>query len=799
MTDGWRLVHEGAVPEEEPLCEALCTLGNGRFATRGAPEWTDDDGSHYPGSYLAGGYDRLTSDVAGRDIVNEDLVNVPNWLPLTFSPEGGVEIGDPANEILDVRTELDLLAGILSRAFTVRDPAGRETRVASRRLVSMADPYLAAISMEILPLNWVGPILVRSGLDGTVTNHGVARYRDLRGDHLSIEGTGTEDDGIIWLRARMKQSGLGIYMAARTSIAGIRGRASEGDRKVEATFEVEAAAGCSIHVEKTVCLHTDRDPALGDRMEDVLLGVRRAPECEELEAQHSIAWTTLWDRYDVEIDVSPEIELSPHSIQLILRLHTFHMLQSAGPHTIGLDVSIGARGLHGEAYRGHIFWDEMYIFPFYLYRDPELARSLLLYRYHRLPEARAAALDDGRAGAMFPWQSGSSGREETQIIHLNPESGTWGPDYSHLQRHISAAIAVNVWSYVEATGDLDFLESYGAELLIEIARFWASMTSEREDGRFEIIGVMGPDEFHEAYADADEGGVRNNAYTNVMASWCIDRAIESLQSLDEVARSAVEDRLALSEEEMEQWRAVIDRMTIPVMPNGLIAQFEGYEDLIELDWDAYRAKYDAIGRLDRILKAEGDSPDRYKLSKQADLCMLFYVLEQEELSQLLERSGYKLTKDVMLETIEYYRRRTSHGSTLSHLVFAAILDDLDREASWTHFVEALRSDVEDVQGGTTPEGIHAAVMAGTIRHVIERFAGFRMASGELRLHPCLPEGVERIRFAVRWRGVHVRIEVGPVRLAVEIPEGATRDVPIRVNGRVWRATPGESLAVEYSS
>ena len=324
MTADWQLIYEGYDPEEELLRETLCTLGNGVFATRGAAEWATDDGTHYPGTYLAGGYNRLTSVVGGRDVVNEDLVNFPNWLGLTFRPAEGHELGDPASELSDYRQELDLRRGILRRAFAVRDSAGRETRVSSRRFVHMANPHLCAVEMEIVPLNWSGDVTIRSILDGTVTNNGVPRYRELRGDHLTAAETG-EDAGIIWLSARTKQSALGVALAARTRIASgeIEGPTSSAVRSDEATiegaFEVEARAGCPITIEKVVSLRTTRDLAFGDLVEDAVLNARRASSFDELAASHASAWEALWDRYDIEVDVTPDAEIEPHSIQLILR------------------------------------------------------------------------------------------------------------------------------------------------------------------------------------------------------------------------------------------------------------------------------------------------------------------------------------------------------------------------------------------------------------------------------------------------------------------------------------------------
>lgn len=197
-----------------------------------------------------------------------------------------------------------------------------------------------------------------------------------------------------------------------------------------------------------------------------------------------------------------------------------------------LDVGVPARGLHGEAYRGHVFWDELFVLPYITLHFPEVARALLMYRHRRLPAARDAARLAGQSGAMFPWQSGSSGQEESQALHLNPRSGRWLPDHSHLQRHVGSAIALNVCRYGRATGDTGFLYGPGAELLLEIARFWAgAAVYDAQRGRYRIRGVLGPDEYHYAYPAAGEPGIDDNAYTNVMAAWVIHQGLELLDEL----------------------------------------------------------------------------------------------------------------------------------------------------------------------------------------------------------------------------------------------------------------------------
>jgi trehalose/maltose hydrolase-like predicted phosphorylase len=353
-------------------------------------------------------------------------------------------------------------------------------------------------------------------------------------------------------------------------------------------------------------------------------------------------------------------------VQFLLRLHTSHLLQTCSRLTPHHDAGVPARGLNGEAYRGRVFWDELYVYPFLNFRLPEITRGLVMYRYRRIGEARASAERAGFRGAMYPWQSGSDGEEETQLVHMNPLSGRWEPDLSHNQRDVNAAIFYNLWQYFQVTHDVDFLRDSGAEMMLEIARFWSSIAHFNPDrGRWEIHGVMGPDEFHEKYPDATEGGLRNNADTNVMVAWICDTAQEVLNLLPASRRDVLRARIGLRDEEIHRWHEMSRKMFVPFHGEGIISQFEGYEDLLELDWDGYRSKYPNIQRLDRILRAEGDNPDRYSVSKQADTLMLFFPFSDRELRRLFDRLGYPYSEHTARRTIDYYERRTSHGSTLS--------------------------------------------------------------------------------------------------------------------------------------
>ena len=510
-----------------------------------------------------------------------------------------------------------------------------------------------------------------------------------------------------------------------------------------------------------------------------------AADFAELLSSHQRAWQRAWNRCDIEMDSANEWTAT------VLHLHIFHLLQTVSPRRAHLDVGVPARGWHGEAYRGHIFWDELFIFPYINFQRPWLAAALIDYRYARLGAARAAARDAGFAGAMFPWQSGSNGREETQRLHLNPMSGRWLPDRSHLQRHVNIAIAYNVWQHYMVTGSLEFLRFTGVELLIEIARFWSSIaTYNRTADRYEINGIMGPDEYHDGYPNSDEAGLRNNTYTNVMAVWVLQQALEALQELPPHYRQELVEELAIGDDELERWSDISRKMTVVFHADGVLSQFEGYEQLAEFDWEGYRDKYGNIQRLDRVLEAEGDSTNRYKVSKQPDVLMLFYLLSRDELRGLLADLGYEVSEEQLARTVDYYLARTSHGSTLSSVVTAWVLARYAPDKAWRFLQQALQSDVADVQGGTTAEGIHLGAMAGTVDLVLRCLTGTRARGQVLLFDPAMPPEIKQLRFSVHYRGHRIELVFSEDRLEVTSRPGPATPITVSVREQTVELHPG---------
>lgn len=793
LHDDWTWGYTGYDPAEEKLRESLCTVGNGYLATRGAAPECTADGAHYPGTYAAGVYNRLSTDIAGSRVENECLVNLPNWLALTFRVDQGPWFELDAADLLEYHQYLDMRRALLVRRFRFRDGDGRTTAVTQRRFAHMGLPHACALEVTVVAEDWSGQLEFRSGINGSVDNSLVERYRDLPGHHLDLVHAGELSKDSVLLEMCTSQSRIAIAMAARNILYRSDHAVETGYRHVTDgswlghDIALDVRKGQVVTLEKTVAVFTSRDRAIFEPGSEAARWLPRYGRFDALMESHVLAWTHLWQRFHIELDGRPD-EMR------IVRLHLLQLLQTVSPNTTELDAGVPARGLHGEAYRGHILWDELFVFPLLNLRLPALTRALLRYRYRRLPEALQTARDEGRHGAMYPWQSGSDGREESQHVHLNPRSGRWIPDQTRIQRHIGLAIAHNTWHYYQATGDREFLTHYGTEMLVQIARFFADLaTYDRSRDRYLIRGVMGPDEFHSRYPDSTREGIDNNAYTNVLTVWTLLRAADALDAIPARARTELAERLQLRPEEVQRWDHIGRKMFVPFHGDGVISQFEGYAQLAELDWAAYRKRYHDIQRLDRILEAEGDDVNRYQAAKQADVLMLFYLLSADELGPLFERLGYRLGRDTIPRTIDYYLARTSHGSTLSAVVHAWVLARAHRNRALEFFRRALESDVTDIQGGTTPEGIHLAAMAGSVDLLQRCFCGLETRGDRLLLNPYWPAPLGVLELSLYYREHPLLLRISDDQVDVAAGAGMQRPIEIACRGEIARLEPGSTV------
>ncbi|QIC15017.1 glycoside hydrolase family 65 protein [Providencia vermicola] len=749
----WAIEYSGLTSGKDEYCqESLLTVANGYIGLRGTlPEMTASE-NYYPATYVAGLYNQATSQIGDHQVINEDFVNAPNGQFISL------RIGDsdyihPNNVTTHRLTRhLDMKTGVMSSDWLIETADGKQLSIRCFKFTNMADMSHYCLHYQFTPLNFSAEITVVTRLEGNTVNAGVERYRSLNQHHYHVLKTGAKQQ-TAYLLAETNQSKIGIGLTSNIygdffTDKDIVCHVSES--VVDQTITFNAKQNISYTLEKCVAMTTST--AYPHHWHEIVNWQLPTLKAQLLETKQ--AWASLWNSADIV--VSGDL-----MTQKLLRLHTYHLLASASPFSNEkhqLDVSVTARGLHGEAYRGHIFWDEIFILPFYIMHFPNTARQLLLYRYHRLETARSAAKAAGFQGAMFPWQSGHDGSEQTQVLHLNPLSGQWDPDHSCRQRHVSLAIAYNVWLYWRNTLDHQFMADYGLELLNEITLFWVSLCQfDERDQRFHISGVMGPDEFHEKYSDSQEGGLKDNAYTNLMVAWLFNEIV-TLYSNSHFTHKFTE--LGFDADLIQQLNHIRTQLAVTLNQDEVIEQFSGYFSLNELDWESYRQKYGNIYRMDRILRKENKSADDFKVAKQADTLMLFNNLDKATVKFLIESLGYSLSDDFAEKNLQYYLERTSHGSTLSRIVHAYLAEQIQRhDLSWKLYQDALYSDYNDIQGGTTAEGIHTGVMAATLNTTIMAYAGVDIRQDTLNITPSLPNQWQRLSFHLNHQNVLYHINL----------------------------------------
>jgi len=787
--DEWLLRFDGADPAAETTRESLCTLANGYWGTRGCAEESHGRPGHQPGTYFAGLYDAAGDGDAAADgaVRGEEIVNAPDWLPLLIRPEGGDWLSAD-DEQATVRQELDVRQGLLRRTFTVHDPAGRVTTVRSQRFVSLADPRTAFLRVSVLAHNWSGPVTIRSGIDAGVANTSTDTPGETARHHLVVREQRELAAEATLVSARTRTSGVEIAGAERTRVRSARipgggaamAPASRFERQDGFGFHDLTAAlqqGEPLVVEKSVAVASSRDRASETPAAAAAARLARIPPFDAALAAHAEEWERLWDVFAVRLRPA-----GPHG--LAVNVNTFHVLQTLCGADEDRDAGVPARGLHGEGYGGHVFWDELFVYPLLTLRRPELTRSLLAYRARRLPRARIAAADSGHAGARFPWRSATTGDDVTPDRLFNPLTGRWMPDHSHLQRHVGLAVAYSAWQFYETTGDRDYLAEQGAELIVGVARYFASLSEwDESTGRYSIRGVMGPDEFHDGPADAPGTGLIDNVYTNVMTAWLLSHAVAAVRVVAGRPDPAASSALGVSAAELEHWQDIATKLRIVFNADGTLSQFDGYDRLAPIDPEAYRSRYPLAGRLDLVLDALGDTTNRYQVSKQPDGLMLLYLLSAEELRDVLAQLGYALDADAVVRTVERYTRASSYGSTLSNVVHSWLEARRDRGRSWQFLERCLASDLADIQGGTTRNGIHLAALAGSVDLLLRCYTGLEARADMLWFHPRLPIELESLAFTIVYRGHRLAVEITPLSLRLTSAPGTADPIRIMVEGR----------------
>ena len=710
MTDLWTLSEDSFDPKKGHHKETIFTIGNGYLSTRGAFE------EGYPGDHRAtfihGVFDKAP-------IVFTELANAPDWLPVTiylnderFSMDTGT--------IESFQRTLDLRTGLLTRVVRWRSPSGITATLTFERFASLADEHMLYIRCRVTP-EFAGTVEFRAGLNGNMHNEGLV--------HFQWQGQGRQDDDI-YLHNRTRISGIEIANAMQvTNVIGRELAREDWDVENAPTqmFRFEAVPGQTVGIDKRVAVFTSREFISADVVTAAVHRARQAAPWESaLEASRQ-AWAKEWDRTDVIIEGDEEA-------QIAIRFNLFQMLIAAPRHDDR--VNIGAKTLSGFGYRGHAFWDtEIFMLPLFIYTAPHIAKNLLNYRYRNLPGARRKAQANGFEGAQFPWESADTGDEVTP---------TWVPHFAEptklvriwtgdIEIHISADIAHAAYQYWQATGDDDWFIERGMELILDTAKFWASRAEwNAEENRYEFNDVIGPDEYHEH--------IDNNAYTNRMAQWNLQTALDMLEWLKERAPEKANELIAqleLNEERLEKWRDVIEKIYLHIEPNGLIEQFEGYYQRTDIHLPALEPRTKSA---QEIFGIEGCNETQ--ILKQPDVLMMQYVL-REHYSDESVRVNY-----------DYYDPRTDHtyGSSLGPSIMAIMACDVGKpDDAYEHFLRAVRADLRDVRGNAG-DGIHAASAGGTWQSVVFGFGGLRVTPEGWRTISRLPKHWKRLAFKFFHRG-----------------------------------------------
>ncbi len=738
--DPWCLRESAPDAATHFLNETLFALGNGYIGVRGTAEegWSGPAGTSLDGTYLNGFYESETihypETAYALAKTNQFMLNVPNAKGIAIWIDG--ERFDPLTGTVEgYDRSLDLRRGVLERSLRWTAPSGRAIAVASRRVVCFDNKHLFAQHVTVTPLNFSGTVRIVTALDGAVKN--IEAGDDPRvgssvsGESLQLQAA-EQDGGYAALVQRTRNSGFLLVSATLTDIAGTAEYSQDGLR-LEQSYTVPAVQGKAIDIRKYAAYHTSRDYPEGElaaRSRAVLEQARKDGFAALTERQAAYL-EDFWQQADVEIDGDDRLQQG-------IRFNEYHLLQSVGRDG---KTNISAKGVTGEGYEGHYFWDtEIYIFPFFLYNKPEIARKLLDYRWAGLESARRRARQMSHAkGALYPWRT-IAGEECSAYF----PAGT-------AQYHINADVAYSIRQYMDATGDDDWLRAHGAEIVMETARIWTGIGSYDRQDRFVINVVTGPDEYTAL--------VNNNYYTNAMAqahlAFAADVA-ERLAAQFPADYTRIEQAMALEAKEPAAWRRAAQRMHLPYDEElGIHEQDDSF--LSKKRWDFANTPKENYPLL---LNYHPMVIYRHQVCKQADVVLALLLLSS------------RFTLDDKRRDFDYYEAVTTHDSSLSSCIFSIVAAEVGyADKAYDYFMETARLDLDDTHGNTC-HGVHTAAMAGTWLGVAYGFGGLRTDGGAVRFAPTLPAQWQGYRFRIHIRGCLLRVAVDGAGTTYLLERGA---------------------------
>jgi len=750
--DEWNIIEKGFHPEFLAQLETMLALGNGYLGMRGCPE---EGGPNAENSTLLNGFYETSpivypEDAYGFAKTGQTIIGVtdskiiklfvddePFWLPNA--------------KLLSYDRRLNLKSGTLDREILWETPAGKQVLITSRRLVSFANRHVAAISYRVTLLNAAASLVLSSEMTANepsaCTNANDPRQTRVVSGRVLHHETGYAKDRRIVLCHATEKSRLTLTCATDHSLetaCSFAHKVSYSEDFGQVAFTIDARPDCPIHLTKYMVYHTSATASpeeLCGRAEWTMDRIVNQGFLELLASQEQYL-DDFWRRSDVRVrDVREDrTKRSTVEIQQAIRFNLFHILQASARAE---DTGVPAKGLTGQAYEGHYFWDtEIYVLPFLIYTSPRIAKNLLTFRYKMLPQARARARQLGHHGAMFPWRTISG--EEASAYYA---AGT-------AQYHINADIMYALRKYVQATGDKAFLRDCGAEMLVETARLWLDLgfySDMKGKQKFCINSVTGPDEYNTV--------VNNNAYTNLMARENLRYAAQTVQSLratNQTAYDALARKTGLEPSEVDAWVRAAENMYVPYDEKlQIIPQDDSFLD--REPWDFRNTPPDHYPLL---LFYHPLNIYRKQVIKQADVVLAMFLL------------GDTFSLEFKKQNFEFYDPLTTGDSSLSSCVEAIIAAQIgNMEKALRYGVAALLMDLADV-GGNVKDGCHIASMGGTWIMLTYGFGGMRDDNGTLSFWPRrAPEDNAILRFSVIYLGQRLEVEIGLEKVEYALREG----------------------------
>jgi alpha,alpha-trehalose phosphorylase len=754
--DEWRLVEKRFHPDYLAQTETLFSTANGYLGMRGNLEEGTPAFRH--GTYVNGFFESRPiiygEEAHGFAKTGQTIVDVPDakLIKLYVDDE---PFYLPTAHLLAFERALNMKAGTLDREILWEMPSGKRVSIRSRRLASFEHRHLAAIRYQVTVLDADAPVTISSEIvnhEHDLTDAGDPRLAQGFREPVLLPGSrAARDHGLVLgyiTKNSVQALSVGVDHLLETECPHTT-ETTCSDDSGKFAFTIDARAGAPVTLTKYVTYHTSRrspPEELCERAARTLDGAlgRGFPD---LLASQERRLAEFWERSDIRIE-------GDSAVQQAVRFNLFQVFQASARAE---GTGIPAKGLTGPGYEGHYFWDiEIYVLPFLIYTAPRIARNLLKFRYSYLDKARARARQVNQDGALFPWRTISG--EEASAYYA---AGT-------AQYHINADIAYALKKYVDVTGDDEFLYDYGAEILVETARLWLDLGffSERQDGRFCIHGVTGPDEYNTV--------VNNNTYTNLMARenlWYAASTVETLRHRHLEKYEALVHRTRLRDEEIVQWREAADRMYVPFDEElGIHLQDDSFLDKERWDFDNTPEE-----RYPLLLHFHPLVIYRHQVIKQADVVLAMFLL------------GHEFDEEQKRRNFDFYDPLTTGDSSLSSAIQAVLAAEVGyRETARQYAVYSALMDLADV-GGNVKDGCHIASMGGTWMAIVYGLAGLRDSNGEIGFRPLAPTRLDSIRFPLQVRGQ--RLEVDISRQAVTYTLASGDELAFRHHDEEIRLTP----------